>query len=75
MQSDVPQPPADEASSFQQVQAARKYIAEQALKQQQQQKKVCCPLTECNAFIGSIRFVHKLIHSCDGRMLVEHELR
>lgn len=33
-QADVPTPPAEEESQFQQITAARKYIAEQALKQQ-----------------------------------------
>ncbi len=37
---DVPAPPAEEESQFQQITAARKYIAEQALKQQA--KKVNC---------------------------------
>lgn len=40
MQADVPTPPAEEESQFQQITAARKYIAEQALKQQA--KKVNC---------------------------------
>ena len=39
VQADVPAPPADEESQYQQITAARKYIAEQALKQQT--KKVC----------------------------------
>lgn len=40
VQADVPTPPAEEESQFQQITAARKYIAEQALKQQA--KKVSC---------------------------------
>jgi hypothetical protein len=40
VQADVPTPPAEEESQFQQITAARKYIAEQALKQQA--KKVNC---------------------------------
>ena len=39
MQADVPAPPLEEENQFQQITAARKYIAEQALKQQN--KKVC----------------------------------
>lgn len=39
VQADVPPPPVDEENQFQQIIAARKYIAEQALKQQT--KKVC----------------------------------
>ena len=53
VQADVPTPPAEEESQFQQITAARKYIAEQALKQQV--KKVSC---QADLLFGSNQCVH-----------------
>lgn len=49
----MPAPPAEEESQFQQITAARKYIAEQALKQQA--KKVSSPVLTCSTRIRSTK--------------------
>lgn len=42
VQADVPAPPMEEENQFQQITAARKYIAEQALKQQTKKVRSIC---------------------------------
>ena len=39
MQSEVPKPPQEEEATFRQIQMARKYLQDQAVKQQQQRQR------------------------------------
>ena len=39
MQSEVPKPPQEEEAAFRQIQMARKYLQDQALRQQQQRQR------------------------------------
>ena len=55
----MPAPPAEEESQFQQITAARKYIAEQALKQQA--KKVSPPSPP---FPLNMQHMHQVIEGC-----------